>query len=148
YDALVRLLRPRPGAARFARPRLRGGPTRRRRGLPRPPPRAHRGLDRAADPDRRPPDRRLHRALAARPRGPAGRPARGVASGRRVASRRAAQPLAAGAKPRSAHRDADLVYLRPAPLAGLAGATVDLEAVLRAAARSIRQLVVAQCRTL
>src|ERR1043166_7445195 len=69
YDPLVRLLRPRQDAARRARPRIRGDLARRRPGFPPAPARLDRQLDRAADPDRRPADRRVHGALAARPRG-------------------------------------------------------------------------------
>ena len=69
YDALVRLLHTRQGAPRLARHPLRGDRPRRRPGLPEASLRPHRRLDGPADPRRRQADRRLRRALAARPRG-------------------------------------------------------------------------------
>src|SRR5581483_11355508 len=111
YDPLVRLLRPREGAPRLPRPRLRGGRPRRRPRLPRAAERADGRLDGAADPHRRAADRRLHRALAPRPRGPADRAARRVG-------------LARGAVPRAPSRDPDLVDRRAAAVARLAAPPV------------------------
>src|SRR5581483_5036287 len=96
-------------------------------------------LDEPADPDRRPADRRLHRALAPRPRGPARRAARRVGPPER---------LAAGAVPGTAPGNADLVDRRAAPLARLPAAAVHLELVLRFAASAVRPAVVAQRRAL
>src|SRR6188472_4771127 len=67
YDGLVRLLRPRQDAARVTRARVRGDLSGRRPGVPATAARPDRRLDGSADPRRRPADRRLHGALAARP---------------------------------------------------------------------------------
>src|SRR5437899_2475338 len=81
--------------------------------------RPDRALDRAADPDRRLADRRLHRALPARPRRPAGRPARRIAF----------EALTRRAVPRAAPTRANLVDWRPAALTRLALAPVHTEPV-------------------
>src|SRR5581483_4761346 len=136
---VVRLLRARQGAPRRARDPLRGDRPGRRSVVPRAAERAHGRLDGPADPDRRPADRRLHRALAPRPRGPARRAARRVGPPER---------LAAGAVPGTAPGNADLVDRRAAPLARLPAAAVHLELVLRFAASAVRPAVVAQRRAL
>src|SRR5579875_2918335 len=82
HDEVVRLLRPREGAARLEGPHLRRGRHGRRRRLPRAAPGADRRLDGASDRHRRAPDRRLHRTLAARQVGAARRAARRVAARR------------------------------------------------------------------
>src|SRR5215208_2626293 len=56
--------------------------------------------------------------------------------------------LAARAVPRAAAGGADLLDRRPAPVARLAGAPVDLELALHSSPRPIRQRVVAQRRPL
>src|SRR5215210_5442404 len=126
FHALVRLLRPGQGAARVARDRVRGDLARRRSRVPAEAVRPHGRLDGSADRRRRAADRRLHGAVAARPRRPLGRAARSLTW----------LPLAARAVPRAATADTDLVDRRPAPSAGLAFAAVDAEAVLHAAALS------------
>src|SRR3954468_5970356 len=130
YDPLVRLLRPRQDAARLEAARLRGDPPRRRPGLPAAAPRSDRGLDGPADPHRRAADRRLHRALAARPRRPARRAARRLTT--------ALSRLAGRAEPRPAPAGARLRDRRAAAVARLALPPVDLELVLHAAARAVR----------
>src|SRR5436190_20570088 len=130
---MVRLLRAGEDAARLARARVRGDLARRRSGLPAAAARPDRRLDRAPDPGRRPADRRLHRALAARPqRRP--RAARGLAR----------QLLTGRAVPRAAASGAHLLDRRPAALTRLARAAIDLELVLHPPARAAWGAVVAE----
>src|SRR5579862_7779164 len=137
YDTVVRFLRPCQSTPRCEGDRLRGDQPRRRPRLSHKAPRADRELDCAADPDRRAADRRLHRALAARPRRPA-----------RRAARRLRRRLAARAVPRAPARNADLLDQRSAPWTRLAGAAVDLELRLHPAGASVRKPVVGQGRPL
>ena len=104
---------------------------RRRPGFRAAAPRPDRRLDGAADPDRRRADRRLHRALAPRPRRPARRAARRL---RRL--ERAGTP---GRTTCRARPTRDLRDRRAAAVARLAVAAVDLELVLHRAAAAVRQ---------
>src|SRR3954469_19568581 len=119
--ALVRLLRPSEGAARLARDRVRGDLARRRSSFPAEALRPDRRLDGASDPHRRPTDRGLYGALAARPRGPARRTTRRL-------------NLTPRAVPGAAAGDADLLDRRAAAPTRFALAAVDAEAFLRTAA--------------
>src|SRR5205085_8408743 len=87
-------------------------------------------------PDRRRPDRRLHRALAARP----GRPSRGAA--RRVAAR--LKLLAHGAEPRAAAGDARLLDRRAAAITRLPRSPVGLELELHPTTTPIGRRVVTE----
>src|SRR5947209_5557250 len=127
YDAVVRLLRPREDAPRLEEARVRGDLPRRRSRVPADAARPDGWLDGAADPHRRQGDRRLHGVVAARPR-------------RRA--RRAARRLTRRAEPGSAAGDARVRDRRPATVAGLAAAAVDLELVLHRAGAAVGQLVV------
>src|SRR4051812_29022740 len=136
YDDLVRLLRPRQGAARRQGRRVRRDQPGRRPALPTEADGPDRRLDGSPDPARRPADRGLHRALAPGQERPARRtPFRFV-------------NLAEKAVPRASPAQAVLFDRRPAAQAGLALTAVPLELVLHPPRAAIGRAVVAQCRAL
>src|SRR6185437_6487232 len=138
-DPLVRILRPREGATRRQRARVRRGVSRRRPYVSPEALRSHRRLDGSPDRDRRQADRRVRRALATRARRTARRRGRGLS---RVES------LAGGAVPRAATGGPDLVDRRSATRTRFSFAAVDAKAILHTATSSVRGRVVAETRAL